>query len=67
MIPAAIAPVPAQVPTSFAVFWSMLGKIVGQQLAGNPLMHADVTIVIKAGKPELVRLTQTLLANQLPR
>ena len=56
---------PAQAPTSLAVTWAMLGKVVAQLAASHA--HADVTVVIKGGKMELIRISQTCLPNQLPR
>ena len=56
---------PAQAPTSLAVTWAMLGKYVSQLAASHA--HADVTIIMKGGKVELIRVTQTCLPSQLPR
>ena len=56
---------PAQAPSSLAVTWAMLGKYVAQLAASHA--HADVTVIMKAGKVELIRVTQTCLPSQLPR
>jgi hypothetical protein len=56
---------PAQPTPGFGVFWAMLGRVVsGLTTTGA---HAEVTVIIKDGKPALVRVTQTCLPGQLPK
>lgn len=56
---------PAQPPSSLAVLWQMLGRVVANLAAQGA--HADVIVTIKAGKVQVVRVHQTFLPNQLPR
>jgi hypothetical protein len=56
---------PGQPPTSLAVFWQMLGRVVAQYAQSSA--HVDITITMKNGKVELLRFTQTCLPTQLPR
>lgn len=55
----------AQPSPGFGVFWAMLGRVVSALTVNHA--HADVTVIIKGGKVELVRITQTCLPGQLPK
>lgn len=56
---------PAAAAPGFAVFWTMLGRIVQKLMIDRS--HGDIIIQIKNGKIELVRLHTSYLPEQLPR
>lgn len=59
-------PSPPAAPTpGFAVFWTMLGRIVAKLMTDRS--HGDVIITMKDGSVQLVRVHTSYLPNALPR
>ena len=56
---------PGTPPTSLAVFWSILGRIVAKLCADHT--YGQVVITLKAGVPMDVHIQTTYHADKLPR